>query len=85
VYLEGDPPRRLVFTFTGPQFSPNSNTITVDLASDGDGTLMTFTEEGVGVADEQRQTPAGEEGGSATGWGWMFVGLDAVLGDIGGA
>ena len=29
-YLELDRPRRIVFTFAMPQFSPNSDTITAD-------------------------------------------------------
>ncbi len=67
-----------------PQFSPNSDTVTVEFVPDGDGCQITFIQEGVAIADEVRQTPPGVEGGSATGWGWMFVGLDAVLGDSGG-
>ncbi len=82
-YLEIDRPHRLAFAFAMPQFSPNSDTITVELEADGDGTLMTFIHEGVDIAAELRETPAGIEGGSATGWGWMFVGLDAVLADAG--
>ena len=82
-YLEVDPPRRLVFTFAMPQFSPNSDTITVELAADGDGTLMTFTQAGGDITDELRQTPPDAESGSATGWGWMFAGLDAVLSESG--
>lgn len=80
-YLEVEPPRRLVFTFAMLQFSANSDTITVELVADGDGTLMTFTQAGPDIADEVRQTAAGEEPGSATGWGWMFIGLDNVLAD----
>lgn len=82
-YLEIDPPRRLVFTFAMPQFSPNRDTITVELAADGDGTVMTFTQTGVDITDELRETPTDAESGSATGWGWMFLGLDAVLAESG--
>ncbi len=66
-----------------PQFSPNRDTITVELAADGDGSVMTFTQAGVDIADELRQTPPDAESGSATGWGWMFLELDAVLAESG--
>jgi uncharacterized protein YndB with AHSA1/START domain len=79
-YLEIDPPRRLVFTFAMLQFSPNSDRITVEIAPSGAGCVLTFTQEGVDIADELRQLPEGAEGGSESGWGWMFEALAAVLG-----
>ncbi|MBA3449801.1 MAG: SRPBCC domain-containing protein [Chloroflexia bacterium] len=78
-YLEIDRPHRLVFTFAMFQFSPNSDTITVEIVPDGAGSIMTFTQAGIDIADELRQTPEGEQGGSEQGWGQMFNGLAAVL------
>lgn len=78
-YLEIDPPRRLVFTFAMPQFSPNQDTIALDFAPDGAGCLMTFTQSGVDISQEIKQLASEETGGSETGWGWMFIGLDQVL------
>lgn len=79
-YLEIDRPHRLVFTFAMLQFSPNSDTITVEIAPDAAGSILTFTQAGVDIADELRQVPAGEMGGSEQGWGQMFNGLAAALG-----
>jgi uncharacterized protein YndB with AHSA1/START domain len=81
-YLEIDPPRRLVFTFAMPQFSPNSDRLIVELSPDGDGCLMTFTQEGVDIAEELRQVPAGDVGGSEAGWTLMFRGLEEIVESI---
>ncbi len=70
-YLEIDRPRRLVFSFGMPQFSPEFNRVIVELAPDGDGCLMTLTHEGVPDADH----PATREG-----WEEMFVMLDEMVG-----
>lgn len=60
-YLEVDSPRRLVYTFSMPQFSPNSDTITIDIAPDGAGSVMTFTHSGIDIAAElSRFRPAGK-------------------------
>ena len=73
-YLELDRPRRIVFTFAMPQFSPNSDTITVEFAPDGAGCVMTFTQSGVDIAAELADVPVGEVGGSEFGWDLMFKG-----------
>lgn len=78
-YLEVDRPRRLVFTFAMPQFTPNRDTITVELEPDGNGCVMTFTQEGIDIAAELRDLPTGERGDSESGWGPMFDRLAAVL------
>ena len=46
-YLEIDRPRRLVFTFGVPQFDPRMTTVAIDIRPDGDGCLLTLTNEGV--------------------------------------
>lgn len=78
-YLVVEPPQRLVFTFAMPQFSPNSDQITVLCESDNGGCLMTFTQEGTDIAEELRQLPEGETGGSEFGWQDMFNNLTGVL------
>jgi uncharacterized protein YndB with AHSA1/START domain len=79
-YLVIEPPHRLVFTFAMPQFSPNHDRITVELAPEGMGCLLTFTQEGVDIAAELEQLPEGVEGGSEEGWKQMFDRLAAALG-----
>jgi uncharacterized protein YndB with AHSA1/START domain len=69
-YLEIDRPRRLVFTFGMPQFSPEFDTIVVTLEPDGDGCVMTFVQE---------KLPAEMRKPTEEGWHWMFVGLEAAL------
>lgn len=78
-YVEVERPRRLVFTFALPQFSPNTDTITVDLAPDGEGCVMAFSQSGSDIARELIQTPAGEASGSQRGWAQMFDTLEIVL------
>jgi uncharacterized protein YndB with AHSA1/START domain len=70
-YLEVDRPRRLVFTFGMPMFSPEFDRIIVEVEPDGDGALMTMIQEGI---MPEAKDPTEE------GWGWMFKGLEAVLG-----
>jgi len=74
-YLEIDRPRRLVFTFAMLQFSPNHDRITVEIAPDGDGCLLTLTQEGIDIDSELRRLPPGVRGGSETGWEAMFDNL----------
>jgi uncharacterized protein YndB with AHSA1/START domain len=78
-YLEVDRPRKLVFTFGMPQFGPNFDTITVELEAVGAGTLMTFIQSGKDIAEEVAKVPAGEMGGSETGWHYMFLGLAEIV------
>jgi uncharacterized protein YndB with AHSA1/START domain len=78
-YLEVDRPNKLVFTFSMPQFSPNSDTITVELVADGAGCVMTFTQSGIDIAKEIAATPEGEMGGSEHGWTLMFLGLKDLV------
>lgn len=69
-FLEVDRPRRLVFTFGMPQFADEYDRIVVDFAADGDGCLMTFTQEGV---------RAEYKSGSEHGWNLMFLGLKQLI------
>jgi uncharacterized protein YndB with AHSA1/START domain len=78
-YLEIDRPRCLVFTFAMPQFSPNSDRITVEIVPDGAGCILTLTQAGVDIANELRQLPPDVEGGTEKGWSDMFEALAATL------
>ncbi|HEX5689483.1 MAG TPA: SRPBCC domain-containing protein [Roseiflexaceae bacterium] len=78
-YLQIDRPRRLAFTFEMLQFSPNTDRVTVDIAPDGDGCVLTLTQKGVDIAEELRQLPADTAGDSEAGWRLMFDALQALL------
>jgi uncharacterized protein YndB with AHSA1/START domain len=78
-YLEVDPPRRLVYTFAMPQFSPNSDTIAIEIEPDGDDSTMTFTHSGVDIAAELSRLPPGEKSGSEQGWEQGFEALAAMF------
>ncbi|MBL8548440.1 MAG: SRPBCC domain-containing protein [Hyphomonadaceae bacterium] len=69
-FLEVDRPRRLVFTFGMPQFADEYDRIIVELAPDGAGTLMTFTQEGVRATYKD---------GAEHGWNLMFMGLKQLI------
>lgn len=79
-YVEIDRPRRLVFTFEMPQFSPNADRVTVEIVPDRSGCVLTLTQEGIDIAGELEQLPPGATGDSASGWGSMFDELAALLG-----
>lgn len=65
-----DRPYRLVFSFGMPQFSPESAEVTVEIVADGDGALMTLTQD--------RMEPDAVEP-TRQGWQVMFEGLEAQL------
>jgi uncharacterized protein YndB with AHSA1/START domain len=69
-YLEIDRPRRLVFSFGMPQFAEGFARVTVEIAADGTGALMTLTQE---------EVPAGAEAGLEEGWGAMFEAMAGLL------
>ena len=69
-YLEIDRPRRLVFSFGMPQFSPGSNWVIVEIAPDGDGCVLTLTQEDL---------PKDSEAAMEQGWGEMFDALAKAL------
>ena len=69
-YLQIDRPRRLVFTFGMPQFSDSLNRVTVELTPDGQGALLTLTQEGL---------PPGTESALEEGWRAMFDQMACAL------
>ncbi len=69
-YREVDRPRRLVFTFGMPQFSPEFCTVTVEIEPDGAGSIMRFTQDRM----QPEAVKPTEEG-----WRGMFGGLEQLL------
>ncbi len=78
-YLEITRPTRLVFTFTLLAFSPNTDTISVEIAPDGAGCVLTLTQQGVDLAAELACVPPGMKSGSELGWAKVFDTLAAAL------
>jgi uncharacterized protein YndB with AHSA1/START domain len=70
-YLAIEPPHRLVFTFAMPQFSPEHDRVTVEIAAEDDGSVLKLIEEGLSP---------GEERPFKNGWNGMFDDLAALLG-----
>jgi uncharacterized protein YndB with AHSA1/START domain len=68
-YLQIDRPRRLVFSFGMPQFSDAFNTVTIKVEPDGDGCLMTLTQDNL---------PTEHHEPTRRGWEEMFHTLAAL-------
>jgi len=77
-YLEVDPPHRLRYTFGMPQFSPNRDTIAVEIAPEGTGCVVVFEQSGVDIASELRDLAAGERPASEAGWQKGFDLMEAA-------
>lgn len=72
-YLEVDPPNKLVYTLAMPDFSPVTDTITIEIQPDGKGgSQMTFTQVGNGIDEELQQLAEGEVSESEKGWAYGF-------------
>ncbi len=67
-FLEVDRPRRLRYTIAMPQFSPNSDMVTIDIAEIGDGCEMTFVQSGKDIAAELQDLEQGSISESEKGW-----------------
>jgi uncharacterized protein YndB with AHSA1/START domain len=70
-YLEIDRPRKLVFTFAVPAFSPAETVVTIDIVPAAQGCELTLTHEHV--------LPEWADS-TAQGWGMILAGLERVLG-----
>ncbi len=55
-----------------PQFSANTDTITVQIEEDGHGFSVTFKQGGEDIAQELRELPAGERSQYEGGWQISF-------------
>ena len=72
-YLAIDRPKQLIYTYGMPQFSPNSDVITIDIDSDGDiGSIVTFVVAGKDIASELSALPQGSTSHSEQGWQMAF-------------
>lgn len=67
-YIEIDRPHRLEYTISMPQFSPNSDIITIDIKPDKDGCMVTFVQTGIDIATELQELPDGVASESEKGW-----------------
>jgi uncharacterized protein YndB with AHSA1/START domain len=74
-YLEIDRPRRLVFEFGMPQFSPEFSRVIVELAPEGEGCILTLSQEPVPSAAVEATTE---------GWRQMLEALAASLAKVRG-
>jgi uncharacterized protein YndB with AHSA1/START domain len=68
-YLEIDRPHRLKHTIAMPQFSPNSDIISIQFNPDGKGGCeVTFVQSGPDIAEELNTIAPGEVSESEKGW-----------------
>lgn len=78
-YLEIERPHRLKYTIAMPQFSSNSDTVTIDItADDKGGCEVTFVQNGPDIAAELKTLPQGEVSQSEAGWQQGFDLMEAA-------
>jgi uncharacterized protein YndB with AHSA1/START domain len=78
-YLEVERPHRIRYTYAMPQFSPNTDIITIDIIADGKGvSQLTFVQSGPDIAEELEQLPPGKVSESEKGWRQAFDLMDAA-------
>jgi uncharacterized protein YndB with AHSA1/START domain len=78
-YLEVEPPHRIRYSYTMPQFSPNTDVITIDIISKGKGgSQVTFVESGPDIAKELQALPPGSISESEKGWQQGFDLMEAA-------
>jgi uncharacterized protein YndB with AHSA1/START domain len=77
-YLAVDRPHRLRFTIAMPQFSPNSDTVSLEMMPEGAGSRVVFVQAGVDIASELRELPPGEQSASEAGWQQAFDLMEAA-------
>lgn len=68
VYLDVDRPSRLRYTYAMPQFSPNSDTITIQIEETDSGCSVTFEQAGDDIAEELNELAQGDISASEAGW-----------------
>jgi uncharacterized protein YndB with AHSA1/START domain len=68
VYLDVDRPRSLKYTYAMPQFSPNSDTISIQIEENDMGCSITFEQAGYDIAEELRELAQGDVSASEAGW-----------------
>jgi uncharacterized protein YndB with AHSA1/START domain len=80
-YLEVERPSQLTYTFSMPQFSPNSDTITIRIDEDDGGSFVTFVHSGIDIAAELRDLSPGERSATEAGWQQGFDLMAAAWSD----
>lgn len=80
-YLEVDRPWHLRHTIAMPQFSPNSDIVTIDITSDDKGGCeVTFVQSGPDIATELNDLAEGAVSESEKGWQQGFDLMEAAWG-----
>lgn len=82
-YVEVDRPHRLQYTYAMPQFSPNSDIISITIAPEGTGCVVTFVQSGEDIASELRTLLPGSASASEEGWQQGFDLMVAAWGKVG--
>jgi uncharacterized protein YndB with AHSA1/START domain len=77
-YLEVERPRRLRYTIAMPQFSLNSDTVSIEIAEAEGGSLVTFVQSGEDIAAELGALAPGERSASEAGWQQGFDLMEAA-------
>jgi len=77
-YLEIEKPNKLVYSYAMPQFSPNTDTILIDIVAEDEGSIMTFQQVGKDIDSELKELPKGEKSGSEIGWNQAFDMMERV-------
>lgn len=77
-YLEFEPPYRLRYTIAMPQFSPNSDTVTIDIIPQNGGSKVVFVQSGLDIAAELEPLPEGAISESEKGWQQGFDLMEAA-------
>lgn len=67
-YLAVERPSRLEYTYRMPQFSPNTDVITIKIEADPGGCLLTFEQHGDDIAAELNTLSPEEISASEAGW-----------------
>lgn len=67
-YLEVERPHRLRYTLAMPQFSPNSDIISIEIAPTETGCVVTFVHAGEDIASELRELAPDSRSASEEGW-----------------
>jgi uncharacterized protein YndB with AHSA1/START domain len=67
-YIEVARPGELKYTFSMPQFSPNSDMITIRIEESDGGSFLTFEHSGDDIATELRDLKPGESSLTEAGW-----------------
>jgi uncharacterized protein YndB with AHSA1/START domain len=67
-YLDIQRPSRVQYTFTMPQYSPNTDTITIEIEHQEGGSIVTFEHSGEDIANELREVSPGDKSATEAGW-----------------